>query len=110
MGLSHGHGPGCAAARLVLPAAPTLCWDTGKAPVNALTRIRWTVELMNDLRDGIRRDVVVAVAATWLALESTAGIPAGALVDSISGITGRASSPQGRSGSIPRTSEERGRR
>jgi hypothetical protein len=30
--------------------------------------IRPTVEVMNDLRDDIRRDVVVAVAATWLTL------------------------------------------
>ena len=30
--------------------------------------IRWTVEVMNYLRDGIRRDVVIAVVVTWLTL------------------------------------------
>jgi hypothetical protein len=30
--------------------------------------IRWTVEVMNFLRDDIRRDVAIAVVATWLTL------------------------------------------
>jgi hypothetical protein len=30
--------------------------------------IRWTVEIMNYLRDDLRRDVAVGVAASWLAL------------------------------------------